>query len=129
MSLSGPAIEGTPLTLTCLSTGGYPRQDVSWYRGSLSTGNRIGGPISFVNNGLYDVTSTINLTPTRQDDEVAYFCQSSYSNEPRLIETSQHNLLLACIDLHLFLIHCRVTISPISSVMFLVTKLNCVCSG
>ena len=96
ISLGGPAIEGKPLTLSCVSTGGYPRQDVNWYRGSVSPDNRLSGTISFVNNTLYNVTNTYMFTPTSADDRVLYICQSSYGDEPRLIETSNQNLLLAC---------------------------------
>jgi len=96
--LSGPAIEGIPLTMTCLSTGGYPQQDVSWYRGSVSTDHRLIASMSIVNNNLYDVNSTVTLTPTSQDDGVPYMCQSSYSGKPRFFETSQENLKLACIN-------------------------------
>jgi len=95
ISLGGPAIEGKPLTLTCVSTGGYPRQNVSWYRGSVAPGNRLSASEWFVNNTLYDVISRLTFIPTIQDDGVLYICQSSYSDEPRLIETSHHNLLLA----------------------------------
>jgi len=96
ISLSSPAVEGSPLTLTCVSTGGYPKQDVSWYRESVSPGNRLGGSVSFVNNTLYDVTSTLMFTPTNQDDGVTYICQSSYNDDSRLIQTSQHYILLLC---------------------------------
>lgn len=110
ISLSGLVIEGKPLTLTCLSTGGYPKQDVNWYRGSVSIGNRLTGSVSFVNNTLtlYDVTSTLTFTPTSADDGVAYICQSSYSGEPQLIETSQQSLLLSCqyIIIHILLKMC-----------------------
>jgi len=99
MYLSGLAIEGMPLTMTCLSKGGYPKQDVSWYRGSVSTGNRLNASVSYVNNTLYDVTSTLAFNPTSQDDGVPYICQSSYRDNPRLDETSRHILKLACIKI------------------------------
>ena len=97
ISLSGPAIEGVSLTLTCLSTGGYPTQDLNWYRGSVSSVYRLTGTLhtSFGINNLYDVNNTLTFTPTRADDGVPYICQSSYSDEPRLIQTTHQNLLLA----------------------------------
>ena len=94
--LSGMAIEGVTLTLTCLSIGGYPKQDVNWYRRIVSSVYRLNGSVSFEINNLYDVTNTLTFTPFRADDGVPYICQSSYSDEPRLNETSEHNVSLAC---------------------------------
>ena len=98
ISLSGPAIEGVSLTLTCLSIGGYPTQDLNWYTGSVSSVYRLSGTLhtSFGINNLYDVNNTLTFTPTRADDGVPYICQSSYSDDPRLVETIQHTLLLGC---------------------------------
>jgi len=100
-----PAIVGVSLTLTCLSAGGFPEQDVSWYRGSLFSYNQMSGNVSVAFKAtLYDVTSTLKFTPTHQDDGVSYLCQSSYSSEVRLNDTSQHILKLACMNLLLFAI-------------------------
>jgi len=80
-------VQGSPTTLTCLSIGGYPQQSVDWYRNTVSIGTRLTGAINVVtNNETYNVTNTLTFTPTSADDGVLFICQSSYSDEPRLIE-------------------------------------------
>ena len=89
--------EGVALTLTCLSTGGNPQQTVDWYRrdptATLLT-NCSTTPRHNFTTDLYDVTKTCTLTPNRSDDGATFFCQSSYNNEPRLVNVSEIRLLL-----------------------------------
>jgi len=76
---------GVPLTLTCLSANGYPQQTVDWYRGTVSKNYRLAGNVTVVQDGLFNVTNTLTLTPTSSDDGVKFICQSSYTGEPQLI--------------------------------------------
>ena len=79
-------IEGKSTHLTCLSVGGYPQQSVDWYRNTITIGTRLTGAINVVtNNKTYNVTNTLTFTPTRADDGILFICQSSYSDEPRLV--------------------------------------------
>ena len=83
----GVFIENQPTNLTCLSIGGYPQQSVDWYRNTVSNETRLSGTITVdTNNETYNVTSTLTFTPTSADNGVLFICQSSYSDEPRLIE-------------------------------------------
>jgi len=80
-------IEGKTTHLTCLSEDGYPQQSVDWYRNTVSSETHLTGAINVVtNNETYNVTNTLTFTPTRADDDVLFICQSSYSDEPRLIK-------------------------------------------
>jgi len=88
--------QGKPTTLHCLSEGGYPQQSVEWYRSTVSGGTRLAGDISFhTTNDLYSVTNILTFTPTRADDGIHLICQSSYSDEPRLIEEAHTVIRLA----------------------------------
>jgi len=80
-------VQGRPTTLTCLSIGSYPQQSVDWFKNTVSNETLLSGVISIVtNNETYNVTNTLTFTPTSADDGVLFICQSSYSDEPRLIE-------------------------------------------
>ncbi|WAR05151.1 TITIN-like protein, partial [Mya arenaria] len=86
--------EGTPLTLTCISVGGYPQQTVKWYRESVtSTPLQPGLPV-IVYADLFNITSSHTFTPTSLDDGLTYICQSSYSGEPQLIRSTKVKLFL-----------------------------------
>ena len=91
--------ESVAMTLTCISNGGYPQQTVEWYRrGGTPTRltNCSTTPMHDASNDLYDVTHSCTLTPLSQDDGVTFFCQSSYSDTPRLVGTAEKQLLLNC---------------------------------
>jgi len=82
-------IQGIPTTVTCLSEDGYPQQSVDWFRNTVSSETLLSGVISVdTNNETYNVRNTLTFTPTQGDDGVLFICQSSYSDEPRLIENS-----------------------------------------
>jgi len=96
-------IKGTndvPLDLVCISTGGYPRQTVNWYK--YQTGQN---PVKItqcttspvINQDLYDVTESCTLTPTQAEDGARLYCESSYTGTPRLLAKSQEvQLQLLC---------------------------------
>ena len=87
---------GTPLTVTCLSVGGYPRQTVGLYKyqtGQNHTKLVDCNSTSPLNQGLYDVTATCTLTPIQEDKGAKLYCQSSYTGEPTLLEKSDEVLL------------------------------------
>jgi len=87
-------IEGNSTNLTCLSIGGYPQQSVDWYRNTVSSGTRLTGAIKVdTNNETYNVTNTLTFIPTSADDGILFICQSSYSDEPRLIEEA-HTIII-----------------------------------
>ena len=89
-------IQGKPTKLHCLSEGGYPLQSVAWYKGTVSSGTRLAGVNSFNTiNGLFNVTNTLTFTPTSADDGIQLICQSSYSDEPRLIEEAHTVIRIA----------------------------------
>jgi len=79
-------IQGKPTDMICRSERGYPQQSVDWFRNTVSSETLLSGVISFVtNNETYNVTNTLTFTPTSADDGVLFICQSSYSDEPRLV--------------------------------------------
>ncbi|XP_052783301.1 immunoglobulin kappa light chain-like isoform X1 [Mya arenaria] len=86
--------EGAPLTLTCISAGGYPQQTVNWYRESVTSTPLRAGPPVVVSGDLYNVTRSYTFTPTSSDDGKTYICQSSYSGEPQLIRYTEVKLFL-----------------------------------
>jgi len=95
-TITSPAvfIENQPTNLTCLSIGGYPQQSVDWYRNTVSGGTRLTGAIKVdTNNETYNVTNTLTFTPTRTDEGILFICQSSYSDEPRVIEVA-HTIIM-----------------------------------
>ena len=76
---------GVPLTLTCLSVGGYPQQTVDWYRETISDNNRLDGNVTAVQDGLFNVTNRLTFTPNISDNGVKFVCQSTYTGAPQLI--------------------------------------------
>ena len=88
-------IEGLNLILTCISTGGYPQQTVKWYRGSVTDANRLAENTWAAFGELFNVTSTYTFVPKNTDDGFKFFCQSSYSGDPRIEDTSNVTLTLA----------------------------------
>lgn len=91
------ASQGEVLTLECVSRGGFPLQTVEWYENSVAN-----APLSTILStnetvdGKFDVTASYTFTPTATDDMNLYFCQSSYSTEPRLTSHTAVRLLLNC---------------------------------
>ena len=82
-------VQGRSTTISCISTNGYPQQNLEWYSGTVSSGTRLSNSTTVVDvleAGLFNVTSTLTFTPTEADGGVVFICQSSYSDEPRLIE-------------------------------------------
>jgi len=89
-------IQGKPTKLRCLSEGGHPEPSVDWYRNTVSSGTRLAGVISgYSFSGVYGVTNTLTFAPTSADDGIQLICQSSYSDEPRLIEEAHTVIRLA----------------------------------
>ena len=91
--------KNTPLSFTCLSSGGYPEQTVKWYRvqGTMNSSLQGCTNIPESKNGLFDVTTRCTFTPTDADDNTSFFCQSSFNGEPTLTDTSNVvRLLLKC---------------------------------
>ena len=80
---------GVPLTLFCLSVGGYPQQTVEWYRVTVTDNKRLAGTVTAVQDELFNVTNTLTFTPTSSDDGVKFICQSSYTGEPQLIRQAE----------------------------------------
>ena len=80
--------EGSSLSLTCLSSGGYPQQTVEWYKTKGATTRLPDCTNSVANDGLYDVTTRCLFIPSAADDGASFYCQSSYDGEPTLRGTS-----------------------------------------
>ena len=91
--------EDTPLTLFCLSAGGFPEQTVYWYW--------IGVEQTKINNcttdtkhdhisNTYNVTNTCIIRPAREQNNDTFRCQSSYIDPPFLIEFTEVVLQLIC---------------------------------
>jgi len=82
-------VQGRPTTISCISTNGYPQQTLEWFSGTVSSATRLSNATTVVDvleAGLFNVSSTLIFTPTEASDGVVFICQSSYSDEPRLIE-------------------------------------------
>ena len=93
------ATTGTPLTVTCLSVGGYPQQTVSWYKYQIGENpTKLSNCNSMVvNQTLYNVSEICTLTPTQDDKGARLYCQSSYTGDPPLLEKSDEvQLQLLC---------------------------------
>jgi len=80
-----------PITLTCFSAGGYPQQIVDWYkRGETPTKLNSNSctylPIYGTTVDLFNVTVACTFTPTSVDNGVTVFCQSTYDDEPTLLQ-------------------------------------------
>ncbi|KAH3699136.1 hypothetical protein DPMN_074090 [Dreissena polymorpha] len=87
--------EGTTLTLSCTSPGGYPEHTVNWYRGTTSNAALPSGTPSVTeSNGLYNVVRQVAFTPTGADDGVLYICQTFYQGYPQASQSSSVRLLL-----------------------------------
>jgi len=90
-----------PITLTCLSAGGYPQQIVDWYkRGETPTKLNSNSctylPIYDTTVDLFNVTVTCTFTPTSIDNGLKVFCQSTYDEEPTLLQYTEANIEFAC---------------------------------
>ena len=84
-------LHGVAVTLVCLSTGGYPQQSVDWVfvrHGQTPTRLTNCSTVPSLKNGLYNVTHSCTFTPTYSDDGVTFSCQSSYSGEPQLNDST-----------------------------------------
>ena len=96
-------INGVDLNLVCLSTGGYPQQTLNWFlirNGQTPTRvTLIACNTSFSHDAisdLYNVTNTCTFTPTYGDDGATFSCQSSYSGEPQLEDSTEVQFEIAC---------------------------------
>jgi len=90
---STTGIQGEPMTLTCMSTGGFPPQSVDWYRGS-TTGSVLTNCMvqhAYVQT-LYNVNKSCTITPT--NDGETFFCVTSYSDAPQLVDIAEVTLRL-----------------------------------
>jgi len=94
------ATKDVPLNLTCFSSGGYPRQTVTWYK--YWSGQN---PVNLtqcttnetINQGMYDVTERCTFTPTQTDDNAMLYCESSYTGTPPyLVKSKDVQLKLLC---------------------------------
>jgi len=97
-TITSPTVffQGQPTTFICLSEGGYPQQSGDWYKSTVSSGTRLTGVISFHTiNDLYNVTNTLTFAPTSADYGIQLICQSSYNDEPRLIEEAHTVIRIA----------------------------------
>lgn len=86
--------EGQSLTITCISKGGSSKPTVEWYKGSTVSSPLSSTSSEQVSGGGYIVTIQHTFTPVRTDDRQTYICQSSYSTEPRLADTTFVELYL-----------------------------------
>jgi len=84
-------LHGVDLTLTCLSTGGYPQQTLDWYlvRNGQSPTQITNCHTHVASSNLYDATRTCTFTPTYGDDGATLHCQSSYSGDPQLKDSKE----------------------------------------
>lgn len=87
-------VQGNPLTLECISSGGYPLQTVNWYKDSVTSAplNSESSHLTFA--GQYNVTTRYSFKPGRTNDRQLYICQSSYFTEPSLLLQSNTELYL-----------------------------------
>jgi len=95
--------EDVPLTLSCLSVGGFPEQTVDWYRldevqtklNNCTTGTKHDN----ISN-TYNVTQTCVIRPVREHNNDTFVCKSSYNNAPVLIGVTEIVLQLICKYIH-----------------------------
>ncbi|XP_065564837.1 hemicentin-1-like isoform X2 [Artemia franciscana] len=66
------ATEGKPYELTCSSIGGSPSPTITWYKSGVAT--PLLGETEYAENRLKPTTSTITITPTKEDDGARYRC-------------------------------------------------------
>ena len=90
-----------PHTLTCISAGGYPQQIVDWYkRGETPTKLNSNSckylPIYNTTVDLFNVTVACTFTPSGDDNDATFFCQSTYDDEPTLLQYTDVKFKLAC---------------------------------
>ena len=90
---------GMPITLTCLSAGGYPQQMVDWYKRGVTL-TKLNSctylPIYDTTVELFNVTVACTFTPTSVDHLATLFCQSTYDDEPALLQYTDVKFKLAC---------------------------------
>jgi len=96
-------IVDVPLTLTCVSRGGYPQQTVDWYKGAANEIPSGCGVTNYVlENDLYTAERACTFTPTKTDNNAMFMCQSSYSGTPALAVNASAVLILQCKILFLY---------------------------
>jgi len=78
-------IEGVPQSLACVSEGGYPEQTLNWYKsGHLPYLLTNCTTESGYHGGLkrHLVFKKCTFTPTKNDDNATFYCESYYSDMP-----------------------------------------------
>ena len=90
---STTGIQGEPMTLTCMSIGGYPRQNVDWYSGSTfgSVLTNCTVQHAYVQT-LHNVNKSCTITATNDNEK--FLCVTAYSDAPQLVDTTEVTLRL-----------------------------------
>ncbi|XP_072273414.1 uncharacterized protein [Pyxicephalus adspersus] len=77
--LSKSVQRNTKSTLTCMASGFFPYDiDITWYKdGEILKNQHMGKPHKN-NNGTYEVTSTVTITPNDNDENRTFSCRAQH---------------------------------------------------
>ena len=81
--------------LTCISTGGFPKPNLEWFRDNNQTPSLSSNETYAIDtDGNYIVEQTYTFTPTRLDDGAMYLCQSSFDSPQQFYHKDEVKLFL-----------------------------------